>query len=211
MRWIFDKEHPEIPVRADPTKGFVIMGDSSGGNLALCLATLVRDGLNPNLRAAKTDAYSIVITKLVLTYPVLYAMSHDLQENARLQREFVELARRKEYRFLSYPIFEGYNRSYLGKHKLRRKNLEVTDRRVSPVLAGLHDLPPTLIIAAGDDFLALPSRILETKMLDEGTPVEIETYDDQPHGFFVLSYLDAAEAAFQRCLRFVTAEAKQAR
>lgn len=203
MKWIFEKKDPGIPRRADPKKEFIIMGDSSGGNLALCMATLIRDGLSPNLRDASKDTNSVVITKIVLTYPVLYALSHDLPENARLQRDFVEQAREKEFRIMSYPIYEGYNNSYLGKHKLRRRNLEVTDRRVSPILSGLHDLPPTLIITAGDDFLTMPSQVLESKMKEEGSPVELVTYEGQPHGFFVLFYLDAAEAAFQRCLEFI--------
>lgn len=190
----------------DLSKGLTLMGDSAGANLALCLATLIRDGLDANLEQAGEAERTMKVHKLVLVYPVLFAMSQDEEADAKLQKDFVEEVRQNDYLILSYPIYEGYNGFYLGKDRAKRKELERSDRRVSPILAGMQDLPPTLIITAGDDFLSFQSDALEKALKEANTPVEHVTYE-QPHGFFSLLYLKEHKDAIKRSVEFLELEA----
>lgn len=203
MEWVYSEEASHATTRMDLTSGIVLMGDSAGGNLALTLATLLRDGLDVDLNEAGESVKDIKISKLVLAYPVLFATSKDEDEEAKLRQSFVDEVRKNSYYVLSYPIYEGYNGSYLGKDTSKREELERTDRRVSPMLAGLHDLPPTLLLTGSADFLAIPGRSLEEKLKDANTVVDHESYENQPHGFFSLTYLNSSKEVHKRCLEFL--------
>ena len=202
MEWVFDTSIGEATTRADLSDGLVLMGDSAGGNLALCLATLVRDSLDTNLNQTEATK-DIKISKLILAYPVLFSLSNDEEVETQLQKEFVEEVRQNDYLILSYPIYEGYNAAYLGRDRAKRRELERTDRRISPMLAGLNDLPPILLVTGADDFLAIPAKAFEDKLKESNTVVEHVSYDRQPHGFFSLLYLKESQEAHKRCLEFL--------
>lgn len=203
MEWVFEQKAEELPKRMDLSNGIILMGDSAGGNLALVLATLARDGLDAELQKITDPDKKMKVFKIVVAYPVLFALSEEDEADSELQSDFVAQVRGNDYLLLSYPIFEGYNSSYLGKDRTKRKELERTDRRVSPILAKLNDLPPILIVSGGDDFLVFHSKALEDKLKETNTPVDHEIYDHQPHGFFSLLYLKAGKEAVKRCIEFL--------
>ena len=68
MESVWRKTCPGLPDHADPENaGFVIAGDSAGGNLSFVMASLARDGLNGELAPSGVQ---IKVKHAVLIYPV---------------------------------------------------------------------------------------------------------------------------------------------
>lgn len=65
MEAVWRKE--KLPPNADPEHaGFVVAGDSAGGNLSFVMASLARDGINADLEPSATQ---IKVKHALLLYP----------------------------------------------------------------------------------------------------------------------------------------------
>jgi acetyl esterase/lipase len=144
----------------------VLIGDSAGGGLALALALALRDGGEPLPRA------------LVLMSPWT-----DLTLSGDSIDRFGE-----QDTFFRRPGLELMASRYAG-------TLERRDPRVSPLWADLHDLPPMLIQAGGEETLLDDSTRLAARVREAGGAVELQVWAGQGHVFQATPMLAAAGEA----------------
>jgi len=116
-------------------KPIIIVGDSSGGGMALSLAQQLR------------DAHLTMPESLVLISPWLdVTCSGPEQETLS-----------KEDPLLALPGLRQAGAWYAG-------DLPPTDPRISPLFGGMQDLPPTFVLTGTHDLLNSDSHRLQTKM-----------------------------------------------
>ena len=161
-----------------------VTGDSAGGNLSLVMSTLVRDNFGAQLEPCNLD---IIIERQILLYP------------ANFMDQFVQNINHNTY-FLAKPIMDFYMMAYVpGATVQEKQKLWNTDRRINPIMAGLHKLPRTIIVAAEHDRLFPENKILAEYMQKSGTDCVLHTYENMAHGFLVFSFLPASK----KCLKMV--------
>lgn len=144
----------------------VLIGDSAGGGLALALALALRDAGEPLPRA------------LVLLSPWT-----DLTLSGDSIERFGE-----QDTFFRRPGLELMAERYAG-------TLDRRDLRVSPLWADLHDLPPLLIQAGGEETLLDDSTRLAARVREAGGEVELQVWAGQGHVFQATPMLAAASEA----------------
>lgn len=174
----------------DPTEtGVSLCGDSSGGNFALALATLVRDGLDADLQPARK---TFNVRCLVLFYPAL--MHVPGAEHARVQETSF---------FIRKPVLAFFFSAYVqGGSSARERVRTLMDRRCSPCLAGLDGLPPTTLITASDDAL-LPSCELFAQLMTASTSTfKHRHFDGAVHGFAIID----VDSHFEQCKKDYVAD-----
>jgi hypothetical protein len=93
-------------------------------------SSLTRDGLNASLQPEPRE---IRIARLVLIYPALFH-SLDLLDQG------------EDGMFISKPVTTWFMQAYLPDTDIVA--LSKTDRRLAPMIAGLHGLPPTTCVPA---------------------------------------------------------------
>jgi len=161
----------EIAPMAD-MKRVIIGGDSAGGNLALNVTTLWRDDLDGEL---KNDGgalkQKLAIQHLILLYPSLLL---PVPTSSILEKSHAML--------LPYWLGLRFLQLYLPDEKTR-DNLLASDRRLCPLLAGMHDLPLTTLVYGDEDPFFDECTILFEEMTSQGTPIIERRYDSGLHGF----------------------------
>jgi acetyl esterase len=144
-----------------------VIGDSAGGNLAAGMALEARDKGGPSLKGQ------------VLIYPVV-----DLTTP-------LPPPPGGEYYVLNPKEGEFFNRSYLPDRS------RASDPRVSPVLADLRDLPPTLVITAEYDPLCAQGEAYVAKLKQAGVDATLARYDGAVHGFMSFPVPMGRQASLQ--------------
>jgi len=163
----------ELRLLAD---GFVLAGDSSGGNIALSyILALQRTG-----HAAPAA--------LVLLYPVT--------DHAMDSASYIEFADNPN---LSRQAMAWFWEQYIPEAPVR------DDALASPLRAGVesfHAFPPTLIVTCEYDVLRDQGEALAMKLVQAGVEVTAVRWLGALHGFLVTEDLLSGPAA-QRCVDFV--------
>lgn len=142
---------------ADPGR-IVLVGDSSGGNLAASVALRARSRGGP------------AIAGQVLLYPVL-AADRSAFASARAYAHGVPLG---------LAEMDWYTNAYLGGAPIGPD--------VAPLLnEDLEGLPPSLVVGAECDLLCDEGRAYAERMSSAGVFVRYELFRGTVHGFFALS------------------------
>ncbi len=142
-----------------------LMGDSSGGGMAVALAQVLRDKGKPLPRS------------LVLLSPWLDVTCSDPREE---QSEALDPV-------LARPVLRQAGLWYAGQ-------LPPTDPRVSPVFGPLGNLPPMLVFTGTHDLLHPDALRLQTSVKAEGGTVELKEYPDMLHVWLSMPIPEAGEA-----------------
>ncbi|WP_052521316.1 alpha/beta hydrolase [Agreia bicolorata] len=135
-----------------------VFGDSAGGNLSAVVALLARDAGGPAIRAQG------------LIYPVTDTTLDDesMRENARKP-------------VLHRADMDAFFRYYLGAS---REHGADDDPSVAPIhAASLAGLPPAFVQVSAHDVLRDQALDYAARLSAEGTPVEVKTYAEAPHGW----------------------------
>jgi len=184
-KWVASK-----PVRDEPVfenldvSRLILAGDSAGGNLAMVMATLVRDGLGPDLKPDNNVGFSV--QQLLLIYPWF------------LMERFVKEKFPSSLPFLPTTMIDFYFDSYVPGASIEEKRKTVeTERRLSPVLAGFHGLPRTLMVIAERDLLRFENHLSVDLMKQSGVEVVSRAYPGQPHGFLSIDKYKPADICIQ--------------
>lgn len=154
VRWA--SEHAE-ELGASPSR-LAVFGDSAGGNLSAVIALLARDAGGPAIRAQG------------LIYPVTDTTLDDasMRENARKP-------------VLHRADMDAFFRYYLGA---AREHGADDDPSVAPIrAASLSGLPAALVQVSAHDVLRDQALTYAARLSTEGTPVEVKTYAEAPHGW----------------------------
>ncbi|KQP57607.1 hypothetical protein ASF51_07335 [Agreia sp. Leaf283] len=154
VRWA--SEHAE-ELGASPSR-LAVFGDSAGGNLSAVIALLARDAGGPAIRAQG------------LIYPVTDTTLDDasMRENARKP-------------VLHRADMDAFFRYYLGGS---REHGADDDPSVAPIrAASLSGLPAALVQVSAHDVLRDQALAYAARLSAEGTPVEVKTYAEAPHGW----------------------------
>jgi acetyl esterase/lipase/predicted FMN-binding regulatory protein PaiB len=131
-------------------------GDSAGGNLSMGAVLKLRD-------AGEGDAVKAVLS-------IYGGFSPDCSPAAK-QRYGTE-----DDMLTSGEVDEFWN-NYIGSMADRR------DPYAAPVLARLHDLPPTFLVVAECDVLAEQNLLMAGCLLEAGVDVKVKVYPGAPHSF----------------------------
>ena len=160
---------------ADPAQ-VSVMGESAGGNLAALVALAARDlrRSEPSWPALVRQLLLYPITDLTLGSPSIEA----LPDAPMLQRRSLD----------------WFGRRYVPQG--RPDSLDPADPRVSPLHAPDHtDLPPTLVIAAGQDPLHDDAARYADALSRAGVPVRRVLYPEAIHGFASIPLFEPAAHA----------------
>lgn len=158
-----------------PAESILVMGDSSGGNLAFYLLLTLRDRGGP------------LPHSLVLLSPW-----------SDLTMPGASFVRNDAYEYGTRAVLCEQARRYAG-------DMALDDPRLSPVKADPRGLCPTMIVAGDheipyDDILALARRLQMS-----GVPLTLHTAIDMPHNALVFAGMHpSADAAFDAVVAFVT-------
>jgi acetyl esterase/lipase len=135
-----------------------VMGESAGGNLSAVVAMLARDRGGPK------------VSHQALLYPAT-----DMRDSATRTASAVANGNAP---FLSPDEMTAYRKLYVGP------DIDLTDPKVSPLLAASHDdLPPALIQVAEYDPLHDDGMSYAAALRAAGVPVRLTEYVGMPHGF----------------------------
>ncbi len=151
------------------TERFVLVGESSGGNLTAVVAQQLRDAgdAQPALQ--------------VMIYPML-----DAATDSTSYRRFAEGF-----------FFTRAKSRYFIDHYLRGPE-DAEDVRMSPLRAeNLADLPDALIVTAGLDPLLSEAESYAEKLRAAGVSVTYRRCDGWPHGFLFWGGTEACEEALE--------------
>jgi len=144
-------------------KGFVVAGDSAGGNLAAALAIRARDASGPALAAQ------------LLVHPVLDVAAPYHPDPSPLYPS--RRTNGQGYGATSFQL-ESYGRMYLPEPDQARNPL------ASPMLADSAGLPPAVIVIAEYDPLHDEGAAYAAKLQAAGVPVVLRRYEGAIHGTF---------------------------
>lgn len=148
----------------DPQR-IVLGGDSAGANLALATALMLR-----------SDEPAWQVQGMLLNYG---AFTFRMSEEA-IQRHGGAGS------MLSADEMRGYWRDYA------RDEADLRNPLVCPLQADLHDLPPSLVIAAECDVLAEQSIALASRMQAAGSQARLRVYRGATHSFLEAMSIAAA-------------------
>lgn len=142
-------------------------GDSAGGNLAAVVALLARDDGGPA--------------------PILQWLIYPVTDSTAQTRSRTLFG---DGYLLTKRDIDWFTAQYVG-----RSQLEPTDPRVSPLLAGdLSGLPPALIAVAGFDPLRDEGELFATALRDAGVVVDLRRMRSLTHAFINLFPLGGGSA-----------------
>jgi acetyl esterase len=171
-RWLV--RHAER-LGADPRE-VSLLGESAGGNLAALVALASRDAsrADPGWPALRHQLLLYPITDLSLGSPSIA----ELPEAPMLQRRSLD----------------WFGRRYLPQGQ--PDSIAGDDPRVSPLFAADHtDLPPTLVVAAGQDPLRDDALRYADVLEGAGVAVRRVVYPEAIHGFASIPLFEPAARA----------------
>jgi acetyl esterase len=150
-------------VGGDPNR-VTVLGESAGANLAALIALANRD-------EHRQDPTWPSLARQILAYPAvdltLSSPSVDADPNAPMLRR---------------RTLDWYGRLYLPQGL--DTSIAADDPRVSPIFAADHtDLPPALVLAAGQDPLRDDAIRYAAVLEAAGVPVTTRVYPEAIHGF----------------------------
>ncbi len=164
-------EHAE-ELDVDPAH-VTVMGESAGGNLAALVALAGRD-------RARTDPGWPGFERQILIYPAT-----DLTLSSASVAELADAP------MLRRTSLDWYGRRYLPQGL--PSSLAFDDPRISPIFAPDHrDLPPTLVIAAGQDPLRDDALRYADALRRGGVEVRTVLYPEAIHGFVSIPLFEPA-------------------
>ncbi len=149
--------------RGDPNR-VTVLGESAGGNLAALITVASRDEHRANPTWPR-------LAGQILAYPAvdLTLSSASIDEDAD-----APMLRRR--------TLDWYGRLYLPQGLAT--SIAADDPRVSPIFAADHtDLPPTLVLAAGQDPLRDDAIRYAAVLEAAGVPVTTRVFPEAIHGF----------------------------
>jgi len=152
-------------LKVDVSKGLMVGGTSSGGNLAAVVAILVRD--DPSFPAKITgrllQGAPLIHPDLRTKYFPEIASPDELADEPQMTKESLD------------TVFKTY---------LPDPTTDPADPRISPILAPSHKgLPPTFFQINGMDPLRDEAFVYERFLKEAGVPTKAIVYPGVPHGF----------------------------
>lgn len=160
-------------VHAGGAERLALLGDSSGGGMALAVAQMLRDAGKP------------LPEKLVMLAPWL-----DLRAN---DPEQAEIAR-------GDPMLDQPGAQVAGRWYAR--DIPLDDPRVSPLNGDLRGLPPMLLLVGTRDMLVADARRLKQKAAAQGVPLAYREYPEMFH-VWAVTPIPEAQAAFEDIAAFL--------
>jgi acetyl esterase len=168
-RWLV--EHAGL-VGGDPNR-VTLLGESAGANLAALIALASRD-------EHRSDPSWPRPTGQILAYP---AVDLTLSSSSIDEHPEAPMLRRR--------TLDWYGRLYLPQGLAT--SIAADDPRVSPIFAADHtDLPPTLVIVAGQDPLRDDATRYAAVLEAAGVPVDTRVFPEAIHGFLSLPLFEPA-------------------
>ena len=158
-------------LRVDPTR-IAVGGDSAGGQLAATVAIAMRDA----------DQFSLAFQLLI--YPV-----------TNMHEASASVTQKNRGYVLTKESLDYYYGHYVPESQDRR------DWRISPLLAPSHaNLPPALVLLAGEDPLVDEGRAYADKLSSAGVATQVVCFERQIHGFLPMGrIIDEANTAVALC------------
>lgn len=227
LRWVASGP-TELGQRFEIDPSFMaICGDSAGANLALTLATLVRDGLGPDLAPFDTG---VRLDHVVLFYPMLF-LSQFLLDSGQIERKhtdkppeesksppilkrlhkilprrhYVQQDRALNMPIIPPPVMDFFYLAYVGAEDYESHSR--ADRRLCPVLPGVHDLPHVILVSPGLDCLHKEHLYLLKRLIEAGVSVDYHFFEKQPHGF--LNFPRGFTSASEECVHMVARDMRE--
>lgn len=156
-------------------------GDGAGGNLAAAVALMARDKGLP--LSAK------LVSQVLVTPPLDLSPNADYESRQSLKAAFM----------LPLSQFQWFTAQYVAKSDPKLQYL-------SPLLAAdLSNLPPCLVIAAGQDVCHSEDKLYAQKLSNAGIRVIFTHYSNSCNGFFG-SGLDESDEAVMEVVLFLANE-----
>ncbi len=141
-------------LRLDPAR-VAVGGDSAGANLAAAVTIAAREAGRPKLKAQ------------ILVYPAV-----DLSMSGDYYGRFTE----------GLVLVDDTMRWFIDLYVPNIPDRK--DWRASPLLAAAHtNLPPALVVLAGNDPLLAEGEVYVERLRAAGVPVTVRSYPGQIHGF----------------------------
>jgi acetyl esterase len=161
-----------------------VLGESAGGNLAALIALVSRD-------RSRTDSGWPRLAGQILAYPAV-----DLTLSSASIAELADAP------MLRKRTLDWYGRLYLPQGL--NTSIAADDPRVSPIFAADHtDLPPTLVLVAGEDPLRDDGTRYAAVLAAAGVQVRTEVFPEAIHGFLSIPLF---EPAARRAVETIVAE-----
>ena len=150
-----------------------VMGESAGANLAALIALASRD-------LSRVDPSWPQLAGQILAYPAV-----DLTLSSASIAELADAP------MLRRRTLDWYGRLYLPQGL--DTSIPADDPRVSPIFAADHtDLPPTLVLVAGEDPLRDDGTRYAEVLAAAGVPVQTRVFPDAIHGFLSIPRFEPA-------------------
>ena len=150
-----------------------IMGESAGANLAALIALASRD-------LSRTDPDWPPLARQILAYPAV-----DLTLSSASIAELADAP------MLRKKTLDWYGRLYLPQGL--DTSIAANDPRVSPIFAADHtDLPPALVLIAGEDPLRDDGTRYAAVLAAAGVPVQTQVFPEAIHGFLSIPLFEPA-------------------
>ncbi|KAJ8454100.1 hypothetical protein ONZ51_g13224 [Trametes cubensis] len=150
-------------LKADLSKGFIVGGHSSGGNLSAALAHIVRD--DPFFEGRRLTGQFLREAGIC---------HHDAYPD-KYKPKFQSMEENKDQLPVTKEKLE---------HVYKWYNAPPSDPRFSPLLISSHEgLPRAYIAAAGLDVLRDDSVVYAEVLREAGVDVKFDLYPDATHGF----------------------------
>ena len=165
-------------IGGDPAR-IAVGGDGAGGNLAAVVALMSRNHVDSLLLDSKvrgkTDARPALGSGLHLTYQVLIYPTVDL---SLLTNSWI----------LSHdPVFTTDSMSLMTSMYVPML-VNPQEPYLSPTNASsLRGLPPTFLVTDQDDPVWDEAQIYAHRLIDAGVPVQVSSYPNVIHGFFLMA------------------------
>ncbi|GJJ13701.1 hypothetical protein Clacol_007957 [Clathrus columnatus] len=159
------------------SKGLIIAGVSSGGNIAAVLTQ--RSLKDPELKGKVTGQLLLIPTLIAHNaYPEKYKselLSFDKDEDKYILTKNYAIACSGKKQVLSHYTL----------HEMYHGGLQGTNPEVSPLLSeSFEGLPPTYIQICGLDLLRDEAFLYEKLLKEAGVPTKVDVYPGLPHGFY---------------------------
>ena len=168
-RWLV--EHADL-LGGDRSRA-TVMGESAGANLAALIALASRD-------LSRVDPSWPQLAAQILAYP---AVDLTLSSASIAELADAPMVRRK--------TLDWYGRLYLPQGL--DTSIPADDPRVSPIFAADHtDLPPTLMLVAGEDPLRDDGTRYAAVLAAAGVPVLTRVFPNAIHGFLSIPRFEPA-------------------
>ena len=169
----------ELLKRGIGSENIIVLGDSSGGNLALALSLRLKEEKLPQ------PAMLILLSPRTTFETNLPSRSRNADRDLVLGKNNAKM-----YNAVFNPVYAG--------------NIPLNDPRLSPIYADLKDLPPTLIQIGGYEIFVDEGIELLKKATADELNITLSVYRGMPHDFSILlPELDESVKSFIEIKNFV--------